>query len=59
MSLNKGSYNMTGDGSTLAPGAFRVRTTNPDLKWERTYQTNVGFDAAFFNNRVQKCLHFF
>ena len=31
MSLNKGSYNMTGDGSTLAPGAFRVRTTNPDL----------------------------
>ena len=49
MSLNKGSYNMTGDGTTLAPGAFRVRTTNPDLKWERTYQTNVGFDAAFFN----------
>ncbi len=32
MSLNKGSYNMTGDGTTLAPGAFRVRTTNPDLK---------------------------
>ena len=59
MSLNKGSYNMTGDGSTLAPGAFRVRTTNPDLKWERTYQTNVGFDAAFFNNRLSVSFDYF
>ena len=59
MSLNKGSYNMTGDGSTLAPGAFRVRTTNPDLKWERTYQTNVGFDAAFLNNRLSVSFDYF
>ena len=59
MSLNKGSYNMTGDGTTLAPGAFRVRTTNPDLKWERTYQTNVGFDAAFFNNRLSVSFDYF
>ena len=59
MSLNKGSYNMTGDGTTLAPGAFRVRTTNPDLKWERTYQTNVGFDAAFLNNRLSVSFDYF
>ena len=59
MSLNKGSYNMTGDGSTLAPGAFRVRTTNPDLKWERTYQTNVGFDAAFLNNGLSVSFDYF
>ena len=59
MSLNKGSYNMSGDGTTLAPGAFRVRTTNPDLKWERTYQTNVGVDAAFFNNRLSVSFDYF
>src|SRR5690606_14551833 len=24
--------------------------SNPDLKWEETSQTNIGFDARFFNN---------
>ena len=59
MSLNRGSYNINGDGSTLSPGAFRVRTTNPDLKWERTYQTNVGIDAAFLKNRLSVSLDYF
>ena len=59
MSLDRGSYNMSGDGTTLAPGAFRVRTTNPDLKWEKTYQTNVGVDAGFFNNGLTVSLDYF
>ena len=59
MSLNRGSYNMNGDGTTLSPGAFRVRTTNPDLKWERTYQTNVGIDAAFLKNRLGLSVDYF
>ena len=29
------------------------------LKWERTYQTNVGFDAAFFNNRLSVSFDYF
>lgn len=59
MSLDRGSYNMSGDGSTLAPGAYRIRTTNPDLKWEKTYQTNVGIDAGFLNNRLTVSLDYF
>ncbi|MCH5222173.1 MAG: TonB-dependent receptor [Muribaculaceae bacterium] len=59
MSLNYGSYNMNGDGVTLAPGAFRIRATNPDLTWEKTYQTNVGIDASFLNNRLQVSLDYF
>lgn len=59
MSLNAGSYNLNGDGSTLSPGAFRVRATNPDLKWEKTYQTNVGIDASFLNNRLTASLDYF
>ncbi|MCH5318946.1 MAG: TonB-dependent receptor [Paramuribaculum sp.] len=59
MSLNRGSYNMNGDGATLSPGAYRIRTTNPDLKWERTYQTNVGLDAAFLNNRLSFSFDYF
>ena len=59
VSLNRGSYNMNGDGTTLSPGAFRVRTTNPDLTWERTYQTNVGVDAAFLKNRLGVSIDYF
>lgn len=59
MSLDRGSYNMNGDGTTLAPGAYRIRTTNPDLKWEKTYQTNVGIDASLLNNRLTLSLDYF
>ncbi len=59
MSLDRGSYNMNGDGSTLAPGAFRIRNTNPDLRWEKTYQTNVGFDAGFLNNQLTVSFDYF
>ena len=59
MSLDRGSYNMSGDGKTLEPGAFRTRTTNPDLRWEKTYQTNVGIDAGFLNNRLTVSADYF
>ena len=59
MSLDRGSYNMSGDGTTLSPGAYRVRSTNPDLKWEKTYQTNIGVDAGFLNNALTVSLDYF
>lgn len=51
MDLDRAAYAL-GGGNTLSPGALRARTTNPDLTWEKTYQTNVGFDASFLNNRL-------
>ena len=51
MDLDRAAYALGGD-NTLSPGALRYRTTNPDLTWEKTYQTNVGFDASFLNNRL-------
>jgi TonB-linked SusC/RagA family outer membrane protein len=59
VSLNGASYNMNGDGTTLAAGAYKTRSTNPDLKWERTYQTNVGIDASLLNNRLSVSLDYF
>lgn len=59
MSLDRGSYNMSGDGVTLSPGAYRIRSTNPDLSWEKTYQTNFGIDAGFFNNRLTVSVDYF
>ena len=59
LSLDRGSYNMNGDGVTLYPGAYRDRTTNPDLTWEKTYQWNVGIDASFFSTRLNVSLDYF
>lgn len=51
MDLDRAAYAL-GGGNTLSPGALRYRTTNADLIWEKTYQTNVGLDASFLNNRL-------
>lgn len=59
ISLKDASYNMNGDGTTLAPGGYKVRSTNPDLKWEKTRQINFGVDAAFFNDRLIASLDYF
>lgn len=51
-SLQNGGYNFAGDNTTLVAGTIRTHSGNPYLKWEQTTQTNVGFDAAFLNNRL-------
>lgn len=37
----------------------RGTLANPDLKWQNTYQHNIGFDFAFFNNRLQFQFNYF
>lgn len=34
------------------PGAFPSRLSNPDLQWETSEQTNVGFDAYFMDHAL-------
>ncbi len=34
------------------PGQRPTQLANPDLKWENTASTDVGFEIGFFNNRV-------
>ena len=59
MSLERGSYDMSGTNSSLNPGAYRIRSTNPDLKWEKTYQWNVGLDASLFNGMLMFSADYF
>ncbi len=59
VSLNGASYNMNGNNSTLSPGAYKTRSTNPDLTWEKTYQFNIGVDASFLNNRLTVSLDYY
>ncbi|TSA38425.1 MAG: TonB-dependent receptor [Porphyromonadaceae bacterium] len=34
------------------PGATQITYSNPDLKWETTTQTNIGFDVSMFKTRI-------
>lgn len=58
MDLDRSAYPISG-GNTLSPGALRSRSTNPDLTWEKTYQTNLGMDASLFNRRLMISLDYF
>jgi TonB-linked SusC/RagA family outer membrane protein len=47
LGLYYGGYDY-GGGSGIAP----TQLPNPDLKWETTLQTGIGFDLAVFNSRI-------
>ena len=34
------------------PGQSPSQLENPDLKWEKTAQTDIGLEVGFFNNRI-------
>jgi TonB-dependent starch-binding outer membrane protein SusC len=38
-------------GNTITTGLLATQVANPDLKWETSEQTNVGFDYGFKNNK--------
>ena len=33
-------------------GVLNANNANPDLKWETTYSTNIGFDLSLFHSRI-------
>ncbi len=47
-----GSYDLAGTNTTSMTGYFPYQLGNPDIHWESNITTNVGFDAALFNNRL-------
>lgn len=40
-------------GGQLVTGFFPNKIPNPDLKWEKTAQSNFGIDLGFFRNRLR------
>lgn len=51
LSLVSGGYNYSfGNTGAITTGYANVTLDNPDLKWEQTSQTSVGFDARLFND---------
>lgn len=59
----KGSNNTVvypiGTGKELANGATIAIPFNPDLRWETTYSTDIGIDAAFFDNKFSLSLAYY
>jgi len=43
----------------LTPGITFLRTPNPDLQWETTYQSNLGIDFGFWNNKLSGTIDLF
>jgi TonB-linked SusC/RagA family outer membrane protein len=43
----------------VEPGATQVRLVNPNLRWERLFQTNIGIDAELFNRKLSLSAEYF
>lgn len=43
----------------LTPGITFLRTPNPDLQWETTYQSNLGIDFGIWNNTLTGTIDIF
>ena len=51
LSTVAGGFNYTvGNSGIITTGYSPTSLDNPDLKWEETAQTNIGFEAEFFNS---------
>jgi TonB-dependent starch-binding outer membrane protein SusC len=46
ISFNYTNYTFGNQEGMLTPGAFPSRLGNPDITWETSEQTNIGFDAT-------------
>jgi TonB-linked SusC/RagA family outer membrane protein len=50
--LTNTNYSFGDKEGTLTPGAYQNRLSNPNLSWETSEQTNIGFDARFLSGRL-------
>ncbi|MDR2805304.1 MAG: SusC/RagA family TonB-linked outer membrane protein [Dysgonamonadaceae bacterium] len=50
--INPSIVTVFGTAQNLVNGATQVKLNNSDIRWERTEQANIGFDAAFLNQRL-------
>lgn len=48
-----------GEGETYQPGAIQTTFAVPDLRWEKTGQTNIGLDFSMFESRFSGTLDYY
>ena len=52
-SASTSNYDITGTGTSSLQGFRPTRIGNADAKWEAVTNTNIGFDASLFENKVE------
>ncbi|MEM7656185.1 MAG: TonB-dependent receptor [Bacteroidota bacterium] len=52
-SPNTSNYDLNGTGTSSLQGFRPTRIGNADAKWETNVTTNIGFDAAFLDNKLE------
>ncbi len=52
-------YPMTGSNSTITEGFERSRIGNPDARWEKNINTNIGVDASLFKGKLQLTVDYY
>jgi TonB-linked SusC/RagA family outer membrane protein len=57
--VNTGSYAVFGSPEKLVPAATLTALANPNVKWERTIQTDFGLDFGLLNGRLSGEVDFF
>ncbi len=50
--VDNGINAVFGKNEAMVPGATYGLTGNPNLKWESTYQTDVGLETGFLNDQI-------
>ena len=48
-----------GEGEVYQPGAIQTTFAVPDLRWEKTGQTNIGLDFSMFQSRFSGTLDYY
>lgn len=43
---------LLGESTTIIPGYAETQLSNPNLKWEKSEQFNLGLDASFFDEKL-------
>ncbi|MCG8306499.1 MAG: TonB-dependent receptor [Cytophagales bacterium] len=51
--IDESFYDIGGSGTSTRSGFRKYKLGNPDALWETTTTTNLGVDAAFFDNRLE------
>jgi len=57
--LDNAQYNFGNDNSTLTQGSYPSTIGVENTKWETSYQTDLGFDAQFLNNKMSLNVDFY
>jgi len=53
ISYENADYYYGEDKTRITPGGYPSRIANPDVTWETSEQTNIGFDANFLHSKLR------